>query len=390
MTYDPFTRAGALGAVVEELDPAPERIDLARQRYEDLGNWLKEHAGAVSPRVLVYPQGSASLGTTNQNPFTLEFDIDLVISVRYTKTEITQQGLNDEVHGWLDSYVKARKWEGSPLAPASLRKGKRACTLGYADNFHMDVLPVLPDAIGEIEAAGGEPSWLTDRDLTRWQPTNPKGFADWFLRLTFEERAAFAKRAGVAVEDLPVFGGPRTDLQQAVRLLKLHRDHAFRSDPLDLAPPSIVVTALASLAFEKEVPSGDLSHLLQAVVERMPDFVDQIEGELVISNPTCPPENYADRYEGNRAKREKLGEWLVRVRQDVSRLAQIRHATLLTKSVDDIFGDGLGDRIAERLGDRAQHLRSTSRLSSTSAGALGVAETGRKHRDHTFYGDEQI
>lgn len=290
MTNNPFTRSGALQALTEELDPAPHRIELARRRYNDLGKWLKLHAGESLYDVAAYTQGSAALGTTNQNPFTREFDVDLVIRVARPKDQITQEALNQIVNGWLGSYTASRQSAGGDLSPSELRRGKRAWTLEYSDDFHMDVLPVVPDLNHELTATGGDPSWLTDKELTRWQPTNPKGFAGWFLNLSRLERQVLAKEARVDIEELPVFGGPKTQLQQAVRLFKRHRDHAYQVDPEHVAPPSVVISALASYAYERHQPTGDLGSVLEVLAKSMPEFVGRQVDDLQIPNPTCTDE----------------------------------------------------------------------------------------------------
>lgn len=129
MSYDPHTRSALLRALSDELDPSIERIDLARRRYRDLGGWLREHAGLTAQRDLeAYPQGSFNLGTTNQDPFTGDFDVDLVLRVDYRKAEISQVDLNRQVNGWLGGYVSARQNADHSLAPHSLEKGKRAWT----------------------------------------------------------------------------------------------------------------------------------------------------------------------------------------------------------------------------------------------------------------------
>lgn len=388
MTHNPFTRSGALQALAQELDPAPPRIDLARRRYNDLGDWLKQHAGEAAYDVVAYTQGSAALGTTNQNPFTTEFDVDLVVSVRLRKDQITQDALNQVVNGWLGSYTAARQSAGGDLAPSRLHRGKRAWTLEYSDHFHMDVLPVVPDLGRELRADGGDPSWLTDKELTRWQPTNPKGFAGWFLELSRLERQVLAKEAKMDIEELPVFGGPKTQLQQAVRLFKRHRDHAFEVDPDNVAPPSVVISALASYAYEEHQPTGDLGSVLDVLAKGMPEFVAGQLEDLLIPNPTCPDENYADRYGGNTKKRAALGEWLDRLQQDTSLLYLTSEADDLTKAVDTAFGSGLGERVAKRLGEDAQSIRTKGALGSSAAGTLSTGGTSRRHKDHTFYGDK--
>jgi len=116
-----------------------------------------------------------------------------------------------------------------------------------------------------------------------------------------------AKRAEVQVDQLPD-DRVKTSLQLTVQLLKRHRDYLFRDDPDRLAPPSAVITALASQAYQTRKPTGgDLADVVEAVVADMPNHLHRTStGNLWIPNPTCPMENYADRYDGRPDKEKAL------------------------------------------------------------------------------------
>jgi hypothetical protein len=387
---NPFDRSAYLWGLAEELDPPRHPWRLARERYEDLGAWLRQHAATTAGRdVEVYPQGSANLGTTNRDPFTGQFDIDLVIRVDYGKSELTQKQLNQLVNGWLGSYVWIRQQAGHRLAPTKLEKGKRAWTLHYGDGFHMDVLPVVPDLAGELDAFMGDPSWLTDKALFRWQPTNPRGFADWFREISvaehYQRKLEAARRANVEVDELPD-DQVKTTLQGTVQLLKRHRDYMFRDDPDRLAPPSAVITALASKAYRTQTPSGgDLADVVQAVLTDMPNHLHRNAGRLWIPNPTCFAENYADRYQGRPDKEQALVDWLRQARDNFSKVTTVRDAARVSEAIDEAFGPGLGPRIATSIGRATQQLRALGALGSAETGRLAVNSSG-SHRPHRFYG----
>jgi hypothetical protein len=305
--------------------------------------------------------------------------------VDYTKSEISQLMLNQQVNGWLSSYVSVRRAEGGRLAPSRLEKGKRAWTLEYDDAFHMDVLPVVPAVGDELPGGQGDPSWLTDKALRNWQPTNPKGFAGWFRNLAAVELKMVAKRAEVEVEPLPEHGA-RTALQMAVKILKRHRDHYFADDAESLAPPSALLSALAARAYERLARDGnELKIILGFVVEDMPNHLVRRDGQLWIANPACSVENYADRYVGNRQKEEALREWLDRVRADLGVIARSDGLHRVAKSIDDVFGAGLGPRVVSRIGGVAAQARIGGSLGTTAAGLL-VTQTSTPHRPHTNYG----
>jgi hypothetical protein len=387
---NPFGRGAFLECLAGELSPPLEERRLGRDRYRDLGRWLREHAASGARDIEVYPQGSGNLGTTNRNPFTGEFDIDLVIRVAYAKREITRRQLNKLVNGWLYSYIDSRQRNNHPLAPLELSPGKRAWTLTYP-RFHMDILPVVPDVDGDLGRLPGDPSWLTDKGLVFWQATNPRGFAQWFRRVSYREwykrRVELAERAGVSVDDLPG-DQVRTTLQMVVQLLKRHRDHLFSEDPDKLAPPSALITALAARAYAEHTPAGgNLPEVLSHVVAAMPNLLDRtVTGDLLVVNPTCDTENYADRYQGRRDKRHALIDWLNAAAADLDAIGTVHEAARVSKRIDDAFGYGLGERVIKRVGLGAQELRRAGAVGSTAAGQLRV-DRHAPHQNHNFYGD---
>jgi hypothetical protein len=171
-----------------------------------------------------------------------------------------------------------------------------------------------------------------------------------------------------------------------VQLLKRHRDHLFRDDPDRVAPPSAVLTALASQAYKAQMPSGgNLADVVETVVADMLNHLHRNAGRLWIPNPTCSAENYADRYHGRPDKERALGDWLRQAQDDFSTITTVRDATRVSETIDEAFGPGLGSRIARRIGGATQRLRALGALGSTEVGRLTVNASG-SHRPHRFYG----
>jgi len=236
----------------------------------------------------------------------------------------------------------------------------------------------------------GDPSWLTDKALVRWQPTNPRGFAKWFREISaaehYQRKVELAKRAKVEVDQLPD-DQVKTSLQLTVQLCKRHRDYKFRDDPDRLAPPSAVITALASQAYRTQTPAGgNLADVVEDVVAGMPHHLHRMDaGKLWVPNPTCTEENYADRYHNNPGKEQALQEWLQQAQDDFSKVTTVRDAARVSEAIDETFGPGLGSRIAKRIGRDTQQLRVLGALGSTEAGRL-TANVSSSHRPHRFYG----
>jgi hypothetical protein len=392
MTGNPnfLSRGAFISGLAGELDPPAAERSLAGHRYEDLGAFMQDVADE-SRDVQVYPQGSRNLGTTNAHPDTGEFDIDLVFSIDFRKQELSQKELNERVGNLLGRYVRYQAQFNGPLTPSGLEPGKRAWTLYYSDGFHMDILPVVPDIDRELRDRRGDPSWLTDKQLTRWQATNPRGFADWFRAISHRERVA--RKAELAKADVTVDALPddeiKTTLQVTVQVLKFHRDRLFGDDPDELAPPSALITALAARAYEARTPQGgSLAHVVEEVVTYMPRLLVTDEaGDLLVPNPVCGLENYADRYQGRPDKLEALAEWIAGAASDLGRIATSHEMVRVSKAIDETFGDGLGARVTSKLARKMQVVRERGHLSSSGGSAGLLVDPTRPTRDHRFYGD---
>jgi hypothetical protein len=134
-----------------------------------------------------------------------------------------------------------------------------------------------------------------------------------------------------AVEDVPAYEF-KTPLQQAIQILKRHRDMMFRTSP-KLAPISMIITNLAAHAYEGE---PDLFAALTNMVEKMPHFVRTEKPR--VPNPANPAEDYADKWSLDPSLERAFWRWHTQVRADLKRL------------IDSVTGETLGELIARTFG----------------------------------------
>jgi hypothetical protein len=278
------------------LDIPAELADEAVQEYEAVAAWLSDDDSELRDSAPeIYPQGSFRLGTPIRPLGHDDFDIDLVCKLALSKEQTTQQDLKARV---------GNRLKKSEELAARLEECGRCWTLAYGSKFHLDVLPAIPDA---QEPPNG--ILLTDKKLTRWQFSNPIGYADWFYgrmgNLFQEAQQRFAKDTGVDVADVPRWR-VRTPLQRAVQLLKRHRDVTFSEHPDD-APTSIIVTTLAGRAYGGET---DIAAALLGLVQRMPNYIENRNGRWWIDNPAHAGENFADKWSEEPERRKHLLKWL--------------------------------------------------------------------------------
>lgn len=353
----------ALTDLAAELEVPLSRYEQAETSYKAVGEWLVRPAStlkAFQPKV--YIQGSFRLGTTIR-PISddEDYDIDLVCEMSLGKQSITQADLKKRLGAEILGYAKAHDM-------ARPDEGRRCWTLTYADGaqFHLDALPAISDGVGKrviLESYGFDAQWaasaiaITDRDspnykvITKdWPHSNPKGYASWFrarMAAIFEaRRGAIALKERKRVEDIPEYR-VRTPLQVAIQILKRHRDVQFEKRP-DEKPISIILTTLAAQSYGMEATIPDA---LFAIVESMDKFIEDRQGVLWIQNPTDAGENFADRWEHHRQRRDAFYEWLTIVRADLERAK----ASGSRDEVGTALAAGFGEALVQRAIQRTRH-----------------------------------
>ncbi|MDG7001910.1 MAG: nucleotidyltransferase [Nitrososphaerota archaeon] len=298
-----------LTAISQELDIPDHLHEEATLKYEEVGTWLAHEQSSLakySPDI--YPQGSFRLGTVVR-PIDPEcdYDIDLVCVIEKGKESTTQADLK--------KLVGDRLREDGDYA-RRLSPSRRAWNLNFPKQFHMDVLPCIPN---EEQDPNG--ILLTDTDLHNWQKSNPIDYSDWFyesMKVQVQEfRESLAKSMSLNVEEVPEWQ-VKTPLQRAIQILKRHRDMRFLGDA-EQRPVSIILTTLAAQAYKGE---GDVYDALLRVATDMPNYIQRRNDKWWVPNPVEPDENFADKWNEKPERRDAFLNWLQAVRTDFALAAQ--------------------------------------------------------------------
>jgi hypothetical protein len=406
--------SGLLEHVAQSLDIPDEVHEEAVKKYEEVGHWLEEQDQKNGRREpLVYPQGSFRLGTTIR-PMSEdhEYDIDLVYERDLRKGSVSQAELKQQTGEHLKSFVEHCK--RSHRDAPTLTEGARCWRLDYPDQFHMDILPAIPDYEGRTKRTlhCKTAIEITDRDVREWQSSNPIGYGEWFkmrmLSQFLAKRAQMARgileakgmatndeyTVKAAAEEVPEYK-VKTPLQRAIQILKRHRDFYFKDDP-DHRPVSIILTTLAARAYNNE---ADLVAAMLTLVRDMPKHIEirEVNGKHVswVPNPINDNENFADRWQDPKypSREIKFRGWLQKVDEDLT--TALKGGGI--QKVIDILGNSLGQstliKAASAIGVTAHQQSQSSSLSMTKGtGTLtvgvGTSAATTPVRRHTFYGDE--
>lgn len=369
-----------LDGAVETLDIPPDLQQVAIERYEEVGTWLAEHGGY---RCRIYPQGSFRLGTVVRPAGgTGEYDIDLVCRLLITKENTTQAALKQHVGDLLHAYIRWKQLHGQTDGPKSCEARRRCWTLTYPDHgFHLDVLPTIPD--DEYPPTG---ILLTDKQLHRWQHSNPIGYANWFRTRSEELQRRLteaAQKRHVNVADIPEWE-VRTTLQRAVQVLKWHCMLHFARDP-DNRPPSILITTLASRAYRGEL---DLFTATRNLLAGMHDYIENRDGTWWIPNPAHEAENFADKWNEYPERREAFIAWHRDITRALDELVKLegKGVQVVASRMAETFGQDVVQLSAQRYGDQLRRHTEAGALRMTTTGLLTTTGAGAAVLGHTFYG----
>jgi len=276
-----------LQLIVKAIEIPRSYYEKAVARHRSLGEWLcrpESRVAAFAPAVV--PQGSFRYGTVVRPLLaTHKYDLDNVTTLQIAKTRMSQKDLKTLYGAEIKAYAIAHKMTDP------VEERNRCWRLFYANefSFHLDALPCVPEDQRVVDAivTSGVPARLatlavaiTDKRHPQYEQfsaalfsSNPRGFAAWFeecARSWALPRLLELVKSNLyaSVEDVPTYEF-KTPLQQAIQILKRHRDVMFRSSPT-VAPISMIITNLAAHAYTGE---SDLYTTLTNVVEKMAYFV---------------------------------------------------------------------------------------------------------------------
>ena len=379
-----------LEGILEKIELPNGAYEKAEKRYKDIGEWLhREDSTCLEHDPLVFSQGSFRLGTAIKPDADEEYDLDMGCNLRkgLSKSDITQEQLKSHVGAELELYRKARGIK------EELSEKKRCWRLEYADglNFHMDIVPCIPESetgrgvlkkrmvensrfddalaqnVSELAVSItdiSDPGYKNTTD--DWRISNPEGYARWFETRMKTAQSIINEREmsfKASIDSLPYYQW-KTPLQQAIQLLKRHRDTMFK-DNEDSKPISVIITTLAANAYNGE---SDLASALTNILSRMGDYIN---GAVpLVPNPVNPAEDFADKwYDAESAKyklKENFDRWLYQARADFKALCSKENSQLVVEAADrglDITLDATSTALA--LGLSAAVIQPTKEIHSS-------------------------
>jgi hypothetical protein len=281
-------REELLARIAQELQLNKTRFNKMESAYTAVSDLLKSDPDFFNDlEIEIYPQGSTRTKTTVKPLNGEDFDLDTVLHIyspyhNYTPSQI------------YEALVKAL--EKDAYYKSIMEKKKRCVRLNYKDDFHLDILPgCMPDGFEKQRIM------IPEKMLNGWSSANPKGFAEWFLKiansvtrpLLFDIKNILVE-AKIETERLPDDLYSKSPLQRSVQLLKRYRDIYFENREFRVS--SIVITTLAALYYSSENSIFDAIDNIVAKIKRDYDQSVQQNQRFKILNPVNPQEDFTDSW----------------------------------------------------------------------------------------------
>lgn len=373
-----------LQKIADNLDISPTMREKAERSYRAVGEWLGDCSEDSDVKIM--PQGSFYLGTVirpvSDND---EYDIDLVCLLKNA-----QNISESEIKNIVGNRLREHKTYRDMLEP----EGKRCWTLCY-DEFHMDILPCVPNQEYYIEPYQTELK-LTHKLYDRLyipKYSNPYKYHEWFeerMRVRIDEvRKAYSEKNQVEISRIPLYK-VKTPLQQSIQLLKRHRDIMYEGlsqSRKDNAPISIIITTLAASAYKNEI---SLYSALSNILENMSNFIKWDGSKYTIENPVMKAENFADKWNEKPEKAKEFFLWLEAAKKDIL-YAPVSEPGLhrVSEKLEYCFGRNIVKKSMVDDGNNIKTARENNTLFIGGlTGGLHTSPTkdSKKVGGHTFFG----
>lgn len=370
--------------------------DRIQSAYTSIGEFIQKTDEFRDIATEVYPQGSRAIGTTVRPIGREGYDIDAVMSLRQSAKHLY---LDAQGPQRLISTLTTTLRRYADRHSIQIRPARRCVTLIYEGDLHADVAPVFESPLLK-HMYGLYHGEIPDREQKEFVATNPKGYRNWFdqvakirpvitrMRVALDSQKV---EASFEVEELPDIKIFERLLSVFAQVVKIHRNHYFRTKP-DISPTSIFITTLIAKAYEKLAPvehESELDLLLEITQNLKKYFNISFNSsgaeEWNLLNPTTLNENVASRM--NTSERQKAFlDWSRILVGDVHKLVAQHDAggrDKLYEFVEASFGSVSAKKLQMTSLEKITKIRSNGKTTLlTASGGTSILDS----RNHNFYG----
>lgn len=281
-------REELLARIAQELQLDKTRLERMESAYEAVYKLFENDTGFFSNiEVELYSQGSKRIGTTVKPIKNDDFDLDTVLHTYNLYTNYTPEFIYNEL---------LRVIENNDYYKSILEKKSRCIRLNYKGDFHMDILPACMWQISDREKIA-----IPEKSRKKWSSGNPKGFAEWFLKIANSLKKSLLQsysktliESKVESEPLPEELYIKTPLQRAVQLIKRYRDIYYQNSSNPVS--SIVLTTLIARFYSGEESIFETIDNITTKIQKSYNEATNAMQRFKVLNPVDINEDFTDTW----------------------------------------------------------------------------------------------
>lgn len=311
-----MTYSQSVKQLLDDIDVSDANYEKAIHRYEAITSFINgSELQKYSPDIFV--QGSFKLGTAIK-PLTSEgsYDIDIVCKLNLlNKDMISQKNLKKITGDVINEYVKSNGMKNEA------ENGKRCWTVNYVDedNFHLDILPSIPEGKSEVILITDKRNAKYSVITSDWEISNPQGYYNWFTSISkySEYKQHFARILNEQIETIPYYK-VKTPLQRVIQVLKRHAEVMFQGN-MELKPSSIIITTLVAKTYHQlSDTTSDFIQLVSEIISHLEKNIEYIDNVPCVLNPVNSEENLSSKWAINEIYFQEFIRWLRQIEFDFS------------------------------------------------------------------------
>jgi len=325
----------------------------------------------------VFVHGSLLSNTTVRPIHKDEIDLDIVILFKLDHQTVNPQAVQDEIYNLLAADERYKK---------IIERKSRCIRIQYKSNFHIDLMPALPEFQSSHSNWIMVPHEVTEGNFT-WQLSNPMDLNEWlkgreqrFDSLILNEDGI--KRGDVEVVPMPDQTVEKSNLLYIIQLLKRSRDHHFKGDEdAKKIARSIALLVLAGTHYQwcGNNLILELISVVDLIEQKTANYLDlHVYNPVQLHLPKEEREDFAEKWRQDKALYDQFREWILHLQQELEMLFTLRASSLTdyAEILKKLFHENCVIDAYNDMGEDLRKAQDTHSLSVTSKGAMAAVAAG--------------
>lgn len=378
-----------LAEIVGKIQLTETQRKSAQESYEAVAKWLRT---AQSPSLLyhadvkIVPHGSLGTDTPTKPLQYDEFDLDLIVRMILT-------GGRPPTAAQLYNALFYRICENETYE-AMATPLERCVRLGYARQFHMDLMPGIPVSPHDDE---DHRLYIPEKSMSGellYKIVDPIGLMNWFNRqcdLERTQKSVFNDSRG-SFDVMPIHsdGVNKPKLKLAQQLIKRMRDQYFKDD--DDSKKILKSVLILTVAGESYTGERNLYLLIKKILRALEVATADLHTMCVL-NPVCQTgdEDFTMSLKKKPARFQKLHRFLDKAATDWDKLQDPKLGILQRQALlESLFGEAPAKAVMDEYSKTMEKLVQNGNVRVNGSGnlGLGAAVAGTTSlKPHQFYGD---